>query len=70
MPYKEVWVDDEDLSDFDDLDLIDELLRRKYTIYGKKYDLVWELYQAYLLDNEKAFREYVKKILIENGYRP
>lgn len=70
MPYKEVWVDEDDIDVFDDDELIEELQRRKYTVYGKKHDLVWEIYQSYLLDDDKKFRAEVARILIDNGYRP
>jgi hypothetical protein len=54
----------------DDDTLVTELIARGYTVYGKMGDLPWELYQAYLLESEKDFRETVAKILSENGYRP
>lgn len=58
------------IDEISDRDLIDELNDRGYTTYGKKADIPFELYQSYLLDSDQQFREYVKKILIENGYRP
>lgn len=36
MPYKEVWIDDEDLDNFDDQELIDELQDRGYLVIDKK----------------------------------
>ena len=58
------------VEELNDRELIDELNSRGYTIYGKKADIPFELYQSYILDNDDAFRKYVKKILIENGYKP
>jgi hypothetical protein len=60
----------DNIEEFNDRDLIDEINRRGYTVYGKKADIPWELYQAYLLDNDEKFRKYAKKILIENGFKP
>jgi hypothetical protein len=60
----------EDLDECHDEDLIDELNRRGYTIYGKKADIIWEIYQSYLLDDDKKFRAAVAQVLRENGYRP
>jgi hypothetical protein len=54
MPFVE-----EDLEDYDDSELIKEL-----------DDILWEIYQSYLLDDEKKFRDSIKKVLIENGYKP
>jgi hypothetical protein len=60
----------ENLEDMDDRALIDELNSRGYTVYGKKADIPFELYQSFLLDDNEKFRQSVKKLLIENGYRP
>jgi hypothetical protein len=38
MPYKEVWVDEEDLDSFEDDDLIEELEGRGYLITKKMND--------------------------------
>ena len=56
--------------DSDADDLVDAVIEKGYTVYGKKYDLVWEIYQAYLLDDDKNFRAHVARVLRENGYRP
>jgi hypothetical protein len=56
--------------DSNDNDLVDIVQEKGYTVYGKKYDLVWEIYQAYLLDDDKQFRAHIARILRENGYRP
>jgi hypothetical protein len=56
--------------DSDDHDLIDAVQEKGYTVYGKKYDLVWEIYQAYLLDDDKQFRAHMARILRENGFKP
>lgn len=37
MPYKEVWVDEDDLDDFDDDDLIEELESRGYLVEKSGY---------------------------------
>jgi hypothetical protein len=60
----------EDLDECHDSELIHELQDRGYTVYGKKADLVWEIYQSYLLDDDKKFRAIVAQILKENGYKP
>ena len=49
MPYKEVWVDDAEIEDFDDDDLIEELESRGYIVTKKETehldseieDVVW-----------------------------
>jgi hypothetical protein len=58
------------IDEISDRELIGELNDRGYTTYGKKADLAWELYQAYLLDDDMGLRKYVARILRENGYRP
>lgn len=58
------------IDELKDDELIGELNDRGYTTYGKKFDLLWEIYQAYLLDDDKKFRAYVARVLSENGYRP
>jgi hypothetical protein len=54
----------------DDRDLVDAVQEKGYTVYGKKYDFVWEIYQAYLLEDDKQFRKHIAKVLQENGYKP
>lgn len=59
--------------DYDELDtdeMIEEIQRRGYTVYGKKSDIIWNFYQAYILDDEEKFRAEVARVLRENGYRP
>ena len=56
--------------DSDADDLIHAVQEKGYTVYGKKYDFIWEIYQAYLLDDDKQFRAYIARVLRENGYRP
>ena len=47
MGYKEVWVD-ENLDEFDDNELIEELEGRGYTVYGPEgYSEINELYKDY-----------------------
>jgi len=36
MPYKEVWIDDADINDFDDQELIDELESRGWWVSPEK----------------------------------
>jgi hypothetical protein len=68
MGYREVWVEDPDLEDFDDQDLIDELSDRGYVIYGGETEVaLFKLRQAYLLDSPENFRKFVEKFLDENG---
>lgn len=38
MPYKEVWVDDAEIEEFEDDDLINELESRGYIVREKKED--------------------------------
>jgi hypothetical protein len=38
MPYKEVWVDDAEIEEFEDIDLIEELESRGYLIMKKSED--------------------------------
>ena len=63
-----------DTEDFDDEDLIKELEERGYSVFGKSVnrpaDLPWLLYQSFILDDDKEFRNSVRKILIENGFKP
>lgn len=66
MGYREVWVDDDDLDDFDDDDLIQELEDRGYTV-GETDVPLFKLRQAYLLENPENFRKFVEKFLDENG---
>jgi hypothetical protein len=40
MPYKEVWVDEDDLDNFDDDDLIEELESRGYLVEKNGYKSV------------------------------
>lgn len=65
--WKEVEVDVE-LDDFEDDDLIDELEERGHVI-RENID-VFKLYQSFITENNDRFREYVKWLLIDNGYHP
>jgi hypothetical protein len=72
MPYKEVWVDDTDIGDFDDFDLIEELEHRGYYIEktipipGETMDsianAIWTLYQAYITESDAGFRRTAAKV--------
>jgi len=77
MPYKEVevWVDEADVSDFDDSDLIGELEHRGY--YIEKADpnsqttdsisaAIWKLYQAYITETDAGFRRTAAKVFWEH----
>ena len=66
MGYKEVWVDDEDLDDFDDDDLIQELEDRGYTVNETDTDL-FKIRQAYLLDSPENFHKFLEKFFADNG---
>jgi hypothetical protein len=70
MPYKEVWVEDADLEDFDEDDLIDELERRGYLVMrkGTGEDLLFKVRQAYILDTPDNFRKFIARFLSENGH--
>ena len=67
MGYKEVWVDDEDLDDFDDDELIEELESRGYTVFKETDTEMFKLRQAYLLDSPQDFRRFLEKLFDENG---
>ena len=74
MPYKEVWVDDADIEDFDDEDLIEELEHRGYyvekSIPGETTDsisaVIWTLYQAYITETDAGFRRTAAKVFWEH----
>ena len=76
MPYKEVWVDDTDIGDFDDFDLIEELEHRGYfvekekAIPGETTDsiaaAIWKLYQAYITESDAGFRRTAAKVFWEH----
>ena len=74
MPYKEVWVDDTDIGDFDDFDLIEELEHRGYYV-GKAIPdgttdaiavAMWVLYQAYITESDAGFRRTAAKVFWEH----
>ena len=74
MPYKEVWVDDAEIEDFDDFDLIEELEHRGYfvekAIPGETNDSIsaeiWTLYQAYITETDAGFRRTAAKVFWEH----
>ena len=80
MPYVEVEVD---LDDFSDRELIQELEHRGYRASkgnpefswlkaspeeDELADLLWDLRQAYIIENGDQFRKSFEKILAEFGY--
>jgi hypothetical protein len=73
MPYKEVWVDDADLEDFDDEDLIHELENRGYEVSKTAFDIanhrsdLFKIRQAYLLDTSEQFRKFMDKFFEDRG---
>ena len=77
MPYKEVWVDDTNIEDFDDQDLIEELEHRGYYVEktipgipGETTDsiatAIWALYQAYITETDAGFRRTAAKVFWEH----
>ena len=62
--------DDDSISEATDRDLIDELQDRGFTVYGKSADVIFKIYQSYLLDTPEQLQETLKKIFAENGLRP
>ena len=69
MPYKEVWVDEDDITDFHDDDLVDELERRDYIVMrkGTSDDILFKIRQSYILDKPDDFRKFIEKFLSEHG---
>jgi hypothetical protein len=67
MGYREVWVDDADLNDFDDSELIDELEDRGYVVFKETDSALFKIRQAYLLDDPQNFRKFLEKLFIDNG---
>ena len=59
MPYKEVWIDDDNIDDFEDQELIDELEKRGWWVSPEKH---WEPFE--LTDDKKDW--ICEKILSEN----
>lgn len=70
MPYKEVWINEDDLDDFDDDDLIDELERRGYIVMEKSTseDILFKIRQAYILDKPDDFRKFIERFLQDHGH--
>ena len=70
MPFVEVWVDDPDeqeIEDFDDDELLDELDKRGYTVYGKGHRpniprvYIDELYTTYITMSPEFFKKELEK---------
>lgn len=58
------------LDNKDDWELIDELTDRGYTVYGKKSEVMRELFSSYVTDTPEQFKKYLTKLFIENGFHP
>lgn len=66
--YRSVSVDvDVALEEFSDVDLIDELEDRGYTVVGETDDPLFKIRQSFLLDSPENFRKFVEKIFREQG---
>lgn len=55
------------LEEFSDVDLIDELEARGYTVVGETDDPMFKLRQSYLLDSPENFRKFAEKFFREYG---
>jgi hypothetical protein len=72
MPYKEVWVDEPDLDEWDDDDLIDELTSRGFSVYGKGHRPnvsvldIQSLYNTYNTMSPEFFDKELKKFFREH----
>ena len=66
MPYIEVWVDDDDLTyeldEADDKELIEEIQKRGYTVYGKFYDIQDDIGKLYSTYNTMPFEFFEKEL--------
>lgn len=66
--YRSVSIDvDVALEDFSDVDLIDELEDRGYTILGQTDDPLFKIRQSFLLDSPETFRKFIENYLREQG---
>ena len=66
--YRSVSIDvDVALEEFSDVDLIDELEDRGYTVVGETDDPMFKIRQSFLLDSPENFRKFVEKIFREQG---
>ena len=66
--YRSVSIDvDVALEEFSDVDLIDELEDRGYTVVGETDDPLFKIRQSFLLDSPENFRKFVEKIFREQG---
>ncbi len=66
--YRSVSVDvDVALEEFSDVDLIDELEDRGYTVVGETDDPLFKIRQSFLLDSPENFRKFVANYLREQG---
>jgi hypothetical protein len=64
MPYVQVDIDLDELSDHE---LIDELEDRGYIILGETDDPIFKLRQSFLLDSPEQFRKYAAEFFRLNG---
>ena len=66
MPYIEVWVDDDDLTyeldEADDKELIEEIQKRGYTVYGKFSDIQDDIGKLYSTYNTMPFEFFEKEL--------
>ena len=66
--YRSVSIDvDVALEEFSDVDLIDELEDRGYTVLGETDDPLFKIRQSYLLDSPENFRKFIEKYLRLQG---
>ena len=66
--YRSVSIDvDVALEEFSDVDLIDELEDRGYTVLGETDDPLFKIRQSFLLDSPENFRKFVANYLREQG---
>ena len=66
--YRSVSIDvDVALGEFSDVDLIDELEDRGYTVLGETDDPLFKIRQSYLLDSPENFRKFIEKYLRLQG---
>lgn len=70
MPYREVWVDEDDIKDFHDDDLVEELERRGYIAMrkGTSEDILFKIKQSYIIDSPDDFRKFIEQFLKDHGH--
>ena len=66
--YRSVSIDvDVALEEFSDVDLIDELEDRGYTVLGETDDPLFKIRQSFLLDSPENFRKFIENYLRLQG---